>query len=77
MRAANDIVLLLTSFNSTLTHRLLMRVLSYFEEQLAVLEDRNMSASETSRWFNQTLDNVRLRHRKLLRFGRYVPSFLS
>jgi mitogen-activated protein kinase kinase kinase len=57
---------------STLTHRLLMRVLGYFEEQLAVLEDRNMSASETSRWFNQTLDNVRLRHRKLLRFGRYV-----
>jgi mitogen-activated protein kinase kinase kinase len=47
-----------------------MRVLSYFEEQLAVLEDRNMSALETSRWFNQTLDNVRLRHRKLLRFGR-------
>lgn len=47
-----------------------MRVLSYFEEQLAVLEERNMTASETSRWFNQTLDNVRLRHRKLLRFGR-------
>lgn len=53
-----------------------MRVLSYFEEQLAVLEDRNMSASETSRWFNQTLDNVRLRHRKLLRFGRYASSHI-
>lgn len=63
---------LILTFRSTLTHRLLMRVVSYFGEQLAVLEERNMSASETSRWFNQTLDNVRLRHRKLLRFGRYA-----
>lgn len=31
-----------------------------------------MSSAEMSRWFNQTLDNVRLRHRKLLRFGRSV-----
>jgi mitogen-activated protein kinase kinase kinase len=53
-----------------LTHRLLMRVTSYFEEQLQVLADRQMSVVEMSRWFNQTLDNVRLRHRKLLRFGR-------
>lgn len=57
-----------------LTHRLLMRVTSYFEEQLALLEERKMSSSETSRWFNQTLDNVRLRHRKLLRFGRCANS---
>ena len=47
-----------------------MRVTSYFEEQLAVLEERDMTSVEMSRWFNQTLDNVRLRHRKLLRFGR-------
>lgn len=61
---------------SSLTHRLLMRVTSYFEEQLAVLEERKMSSAEMSRWFNQTLDNVRLRHRKLLRFGRWVVSAL-
>lgn len=47
-----------------------MRVTNYFEEQLQVLGERDMSASEMSRWFNQTLDNVRLRHRKLLRFGK-------
>lgn len=55
---------------STLTHRLLVRVMSYFETQLQVLETRDMTAQETSRWFSQTLDNVRARHRKLLRFGR-------
>lgn len=60
----------LTVFCSSLTHRLLTRVTSYFEEQLAVLEERDMTSTEMSRWFNQTLDNVRLRHRKLLRFGR-------
>ncbi|GAA5973297.1 hypothetical protein JCM11641_003058 [Rhodosporidiobolus odoratus] len=55
---------------STLTHRLLARVMSYFETQLQVLETREMTAQEMSRWFSQTLDNVRARHRKLLRFGR-------
>ncbi|GAA5871857.1 hypothetical protein JCM8547_003289 [Rhodosporidiobolus lusitaniae] len=55
---------------TTLTHRLLARVSSYFETQLQVLETREMTAVEMSRWFGQTLDNVRARHRKLLRFGR-------
>ncbi|SGY70189.1 BQ5605_C004g03118 [Microbotryum silenes-dioicae] len=55
---------------STLTHRLLVRVMSYFETQLQVLETRDMSPQETLRWFSQTLDNVRARHRKLLRFGK-------
>lgn len=50
--------------------------MSYFETQLQVLETRDMTASETSRWFSQTLDNVRARHRKLLRFGRCVSSNL-
>ncbi|GJN88041.1 hypothetical protein Rhopal_000997-T1 [Rhodotorula paludigena] len=55
---------------STLTHRLLARIMSYFETQLQVLETRDMTIQEASRWFSQTLDNVRARHRKLLRFGR-------
>ncbi|GAA5901977.1 uncharacterized protein JCM6883_000455 [Sporobolomyces salmoneus] len=55
---------------STLTHRLLVRVMSYFETQLQVLETRDMTAQEMLRWFSQTLDNVRARHRKLLRFGK-------
>lgn len=55
---------------SSLTHRLLLRVLSYFETQLQVLETRDMSHQEMLRWFSQTLDNVRARHRKLLRFGK-------
>lgn len=59
---------------STLTHRLLLRVMSYFETQLQVLETRDMTIQEMLRWFNQTLDNVRARHRKLLRFGKCVPS---
>ncbi|KAK4048044.1 Suppressor of Sensor Kinase (SLN1) [Microbotryomycetes sp. JL221] len=54
----------------TLTHRLLVRVLSYFETQLQVLETRDMTTTEMLRWFAQTLDNVRARHRKLLRFGK-------
>ncbi|KAK4046507.1 Suppressor of Sensor Kinase (SLN1) [Microbotryomycetes sp. JL201] len=54
----------------TLTHRLLVRVLSYFETQLQVLETRDMTPQEMLRWFAQTLDNVRARHRKLLRFGK-------
>ncbi|GAA6006096.1 hypothetical protein JCM10207_000521 [Rhodosporidiobolus poonsookiae] len=55
---------------TTLTHRLLARVMSYFETQLQVLETREMTAQEMTRWLSQTLDNVRARHRKLLRFGR-------
>ncbi|BGP37387.1 Suppressor of Sensor Kinase (SLN1) [Rhodotorula kratochvilovae] len=55
---------------STLTHRLLARIMSYFETQLQVLETRDMTVQEASRWFSQTLDNVRARHRKLLRFAR-------
>ncbi|GAA6053671.1 hypothetical protein JCM3770_001689 [Rhodotorula araucariae] len=55
---------------STLTHRLLARIMSYFETQLQVLETRDMTVEEASRWFSQTLDNVRARHRKLLRFAR-------
>ncbi|GAA5917268.1 hypothetical protein JCM8208_006845 [Rhodotorula glutinis] len=55
---------------STLTHRLLARIMSYFETQLQVLETRDMTVQEASRWFSQTLDNVRARHRKLIRFGR-------
>ncbi|KAI5475809.1 mitogen-activated protein kinase kinase kinase [Pseudohyphozyma bogoriensis] len=55
---------------STLTHRLLTRVMNYFETQLQVLETRNMTLQEMLRWFSQTLDNVRARHRKLLRFGK-------
>ena len=58
--------------HSTLTHRLLVRVMSYFETQLQVLETRDMTAQEMLRWFIQTLDNVRARHRKLLRFGKWV-----
>jgi mitogen-activated protein kinase kinase kinase len=46
--------------------------MSYFETQLQVLETREMTTVEMSRWFSQTLDNVRARHRKLLRFGRFV-----
>jgi len=46
--------------------------MSYFETQLQVLETRDMTVQEASRWFSQTLDNVRARHRKLLRFGRCV-----
>lgn len=48
--------------------------MSYFETQLQVLETREMTTVEMSRWFSQTLDNVRARHRKLLRFGRCVSS---
>lgn len=33
-----------------------------------------MSNAEFNRWLNQTLDNVRTRHRKLLRFGRLMQS---
>ncbi|KAK4704398.1 mitogen-activated protein kinase kinase kinase, partial [Phenoliferia sp. Uapishka_3] len=55
---------------STLTHRLLLRVLGYFETQLQVLETRDMNLHDMLRWFSQTLDNVRARHRKLLRFGK-------
>lgn len=55
---------------STLTHRLLLRVLGYFETQLQVLETRDMTLNDMLRWFSQTLDNVRARHRKLLRFGK-------
>ena len=55
---------------STLTHRLLLRVMSYFDAQLQVLETRDMTVTEMLRWFSQTLDNVRARHRKLLRFSR-------
>jgi mitogen-activated protein kinase kinase kinase len=53
-----------------LTHRLILRVVNYFNESLEVLQHRKMTVVETSRWFNQTLDNVRQRHRKLLRFGK-------
>ena len=55
---------------SSLTHRLMLRVMSYFETQLQVLETRDMTLQELLRWFSQTLDNVRARHRKLLRFGK-------
>ncbi|KAM0746893.1 hypothetical protein T439DRAFT_383547 [Meredithblackwellia eburnea MCA 4105] len=57
---------------STLTHRLLVRVLGYFDTQLSVLETRDMSLQDKLRWFNQSLDNVRARHRKLLRFGKMM-----
>lgn len=46
--------------------------MTYFETQLQVLETRDMTVQEMLRWFSQTLDNVRARHRKLLRFGKCV-----
>lgn len=59
---------------SMLTHRLIQRVVNYFNECVEVLARRQWDANEAGRWFNQTLDNVRLRHRKLMRFGKYVHS---
>ncbi|GAA94248.1 uncharacterized protein L969DRAFT_91060 [Mixia osmundae IAM 14324] len=55
---------------SMLTHRLMQRVVSYFTEQLEVLRSRPMTDTDMTRWFSQTLDNVRVRHIKLMRFGR-------
>lgn len=53
-----------------LTNKLIQRVVSYVNESMDVLAKRKMDALTTARWFNQTLDNVRVRHRKLLRFGK-------
>lgn len=53
-----------------LTNKLIQRVVSYINESMEVLAQRQMDAPTTARWFNQTLDNVRVRHRKLLRFGK-------
>ena len=52
-----------------LTHRLILRVTSYLNELFELLRRRDLAAPDTFRWFMQTLDNVRQRHQKLLRFG--------
>src|SRR5947207_9296083 len=61
---------------SSLTHKLVHRLLNYLETQLKGPNFR--TASEMTKWYTKLLENVRLRHRKLLRFFRYLLSvFLS
>lgn len=62
--------LLVAEHFSMLTNKLIQRVVSYVNESMEVLAKREMDAPTTVRWFNQALDNVRVRHRKLLRFGK-------
>lgn len=58
-------------------HRLIYRVLGYFEDTLQTLLKRKASVADTSRWFSQTLDNVRQRSRKLFRFGMCATLLLQ
>ncbi|KAH8914385.1 hypothetical protein BT69DRAFT_1253553, partial [Atractiella rhizophila] len=56
---------------ASLTARLMNRVIDNFKAQVKSIEQRqDMSPTELVRWFNQMLDNIRSRHRRLLRFAR-------
>lgn len=55
---------------SSLTHKLVYRLLNYLETQLKGPGVK--TASEMTKWYTKLLENVRLRHRKLLRFSRYA-----
>ncbi len=53
---------------SALTNRLLNRVLNYFQSQLC--GPKTKTSIEMQKWYTTLLENVRLRHRKLLRFSK-------
>jgi mitogen-activated protein kinase kinase kinase len=55
---------------SSLTHKLVYRLLNYLETQLKGPSVK--TAAEVTKWYTKLLENVRLRHRKLLRFSRYI-----
>ncbi|KZV92104.1 hypothetical protein EXIGLDRAFT_749828 [Exidia glandulosa HHB12029] len=57
----------------SLTNRLMIRVIDYFETQIQVPvkgKSKKMSNEQTVNWFNKVLEGVRLRYRKLQRFTR-------
>ncbi|EJD55307.1 hypothetical protein AURDEDRAFT_132470 [Auricularia subglabra TFB-10046 SS5] len=58
----------------SLTNRLMVRVIDYFETQIRVPtagdKHKPMSSEQTVNWFGKVLDGVRLRYRKLQRFTR-------
>lgn len=57
---------------SSLSNRLLGRLMEYFNSQMRSPGDQ--SSEEMAALYNKVLENVRLRHRKLLRFSRVLSS---
>ncbi|BFZ60124.1 Suppressor of Sensor Kinase (SLN1) [Saitoella coloradoensis] len=57
---------------SSLTNKLLNRVMNYFETQLK--GPSVQTGTEMTRWYSKLLENVRLRHRKLLRFAKILSA---